>query len=255
MNKEIWNKRYFTNKNPIDYSCPNCNIGILKIDNDKLLIKVKPGQEEMERYGYQNGIEYIFTAILVCKNNECGSVVSMTGDLQKDIRIGLELDNGEWVEDSISEYKPKFCHPPLRLIPIGKDVRKEVKEQLLLSFSHFYNDLSSCANRIRNCIELILDDLNAAKKYRNGVNVLRPFRTLHDRITNYQKSNKRIGNLLLAIKIIGNEGSHIGVVEVQDIIDAYEFLERILDHVYHKTEKDLHLRASEIVSRNKPRSK
>ena len=32
MNREFWNKRKFTNKNPLDYNCPKCKIGILNIN-------------------------------------------------------------------------------------------------------------------------------------------------------------------------------------------------------------------------------
>ena len=43
MNREFWNKRKFTNKNPLDYNCPKCKIGILNITD--LNSKIMPGQE------------------------------------------------------------------------------------------------------------------------------------------------------------------------------------------------------------------
>ncbi|HEX8016196.1 MAG TPA: DUF4145 domain-containing protein [Flavobacterium sp.] len=254
MNKDLWHKRTFTDNNPIDYVCPKCTIGILAVKT--LDSKLMPGQEEMIKYSYPYGISYVFSGILECKNKNCGEVVSISGIVLKDIQDAYEDSDGQYVEFRYHEYKPKFFYPYLAIIPIGKNVPKEVEEQLKLSFSHFFNDLSSCANRIRNSIELILDDLKAPKKYRHN-NKLKGFRTLHDRILNYQNKlkNKRISNLLLAIKIIGNEGSHVGKVALEDILDAYEFLELILEYVYHKNQQNIHERALEIVQKNKPRSK
>ncbi|MCM0666386.1 DUF4145 domain-containing protein [Flavobacterium tyrosinilyticum] len=256
MNREIWKKRNFTNKNPLDYNCPICKIGILSITN--LNSKIIPGQEEMIKYNYPHGIDYVFSGILVCKNISCKNVVAIVGSVLKDIQDVCQESNGEYVEEYFSAYYPKYFFPPLKIIEISQKVKKEVAEQLNLSFSHFFNDLSSCANRIRNSIELILDDLEAPKKYRDAkTNKLKAFRTLHHRIENYQKKtkNKKIANLLFAIKIIGNEGSHIGDITLDDVLDAYEFLESILDFVYDKKEKNIHIKASEIVMKNKPMSK
>lgn len=255
MNREIWARRNFTNDNPIDYHCPTCQVGILTISS--LDSKIIPGQEEMERYNYPYGIDYIFSGILTCKNTNCKSVISISGNVLKDIENSYQLPDGEYVENRFNEYNPRFFYPYLQIITLTKEIPIEVKEQIKLSFSHFFNDLSSCANRIRNSIEIILDDLKAPKRYKDKNNKIKPFRSLHHRIESYHKKsqNKKITNLLLAIKIIGNEGSHIGNVALEDILDAYEFLEKILDYVYLKKDKTIHLKASEIVSKNKPRSK
>lgn len=255
MKREIWLQKSFINSNPINYNCPKCNTGILDISG--LNSKILPGQEEMEMYNYPYGIEYIFVGLLTCKNTTCKNVVSISGNVFKDIQGGYQLPNGEYVEEYYHIYHPKHFFPPLKLIEISKNVPKEVASQLNLSFSHFFNDLSSCSNRIRNSIELILDDLKAPKKFKDSKGKLKVFKTLHHRIQNYQKKsrNKKITNFLLALKIIGNEGSHIGNVAVDDVLDAYEFLEFILDFTYDKKMKNIHQKASEIVLNNMPLSK
>lgn len=255
MNREFWNKRKFTNKNPLDYNCPKCKIGILNITD--LNSKIMPGQEEMEAYNYPYGINYVFSGFLVCKNQNCKNVISVIGNVLKDIQTGYQLPNGEYVEECISEYNPKYFYPPLKTIDISKKVTEKVTEQLNLSFSHFFNDLSSCSNRIRNSIELILDDLKAPKKFKDKNQKLKPFKTLNHRILNYHKKtkNRKITNYLLAIKIIGNEGSHVGNVDLSDVLDAYEFLELILDFVYDKKNKNTLQKASEIILNKQPLSK
>lgn len=255
MNREFWKKRTFTSKIPNDYRCPKCEIGYLKLE--KLVSHLRPGQEELIRYNYPYGIEYIFNGILICKSNNCMNVVSISGISLKDIHFPVRDEvSGEYHDGYITEYEPKFFLPNLNLINLPKSLPKTVEEEIKLSFSHYFNDLSSCANRIRNSIEYILDDLKAPKKFKNNKNKFQVFTKLHNRILHYKKyKNKKIANLLLAIKIIGNEGSHIGNVTIEDILDAYEFLEKIINFAYSNDEKILHNKAIEIVNKNKPLSK
>ena len=81
------------------------------------------------------------------------------------------------------------------------------------------------------------------------------FTNLHQRIEHFTKSQKRLGQLLLAIKIIGNEGSHIGDIKIDDILDAYEILEEVVEIVYIKKRNKITTIAKEIVEKNKPRTK
>jgi hypothetical protein len=211
----------------------------------------------MMRHNYPHGIDYIFSGIFVCKNKDCKSVISILGDASKDIDAGYTDENGEHVERYINQYTPKFFYPYLKIIPISKKVRKEVREQLELSFSHFFNDLGSCANRIRTSIEYILDDLKAPKRFLDSQKKIKRFTNLHHRIEKYKSKtkNKKVANLLFAIKIIGNEGSHAGNITLINILDAYELIEIVLDYTYEKREKDIHLRASDIVEKDKMRKK
>lgn len=254
MNRELWTNRTFTNDNPINYPCPKCSVGFLT-PKRKIQIEITPAGEEMEYYGYPYGIEHIFSGTLICKNKDCKEIVSISGQCLRGIVTGKELPTGEVVEDRFSTYHPKFFFPNLKIIDLPKEVPENVAEQINLSFSHYFNDLSSCANRIRNGIELILDDLNAPKWRKTNAGKKQVFNTLHSRIEHYGKRNKNIADHLLALKIIGNEGSHVGIVESEDILDAYEILEQLIEFTYIKKNKQIAELVREIVSRKKPRSK
>ncbi len=78
---------------------------------------------------------------------------------------------------------------------------------------------------------------------------------MHERIKHYSNKNKEIANHLLALKIIGNEGRHIGNLNVNDILDAYEILEQLIEFTYIKNHKRISAIAEEIVLSKKPRSK
>lgn len=249
MNRHLWEKKEFDDNNPINYPCPFCRTGVLNI-KDKI-IQITPYGTEMEFYNYSNGIEHVFSAILKCKNVECNEVITLSGKCLRDIAIGIEQPDGQYDEIRIATYLPKFFYPNLRLFPIDKSIPPEVKIQLDFSFSHYFNDMSSCANRIRNAIELILDDLKAPKRKKTKAGKIHEFKTLGSRIEHFSKRNVKISQLLLALKIIGNEGSHVGNVENKDILSAFEILEMLLDYTYLKGNKRIFQLAHEIIDNAK----
>jgi len=124
----------------------------------------------MEYFNYDNGIEYVFSGILQCKNVDCNELVTISGKCVKNIAFGESLPNGQIVEGRLSEYFPRYFYPNLQLFYLSDKIPINVSDQINLSFSNYFDDLSSCANRIRHSIELILDDLNApkSKKTRAG---------------------------------------------------------------------------------------
>jgi hypothetical protein len=252
MNRDIWTKRNFNTKNPKNYPCPTCNTGILDLNG--ILTEITPAGRFMEFHSYHNGIEHVFSGILKCKNADCKELVTISGQCLRDIIYVEELPDGRPIEDRFSDYFPKYFYPNLRIFNLSDEIPVNVSKQINLSFSNYFDDLSSCANRVRNSIELILDDLKAPKwKKTNAGNVYK-FKALHQRIEHYGKRNKNISNHLLALKIIGNEGSHVGNVESEDILDAYEILEQLIEFAYIKKTKRIAELANQIVLRNKPRT-
>lgn len=254
MNREFWKNISFTNENPQHFPCPKCSSGIL-IPKEKMTVFITEGGREMEKFGYPYGIEHIFSGILTCKNNNCKELISIGGICLKDIAYAEELPDGQMVEKRCSQYEPKYFYPNLKIFNLKNEIPDNVRTQINLSFSHFYNDLSSCANKIRIAIELILNDLKASKWRRTNKNKIHYFTDLHSRIEHFATKNKEVSNQLLALKIIGNEGSHIGDLTINDILDAYEILEQLIEFAYIKNRKRISALVDEIVSRKKPRSK
>lgn len=252
MNRDIWKNRNFNNDNPKEYPCPKCNnsLKLLELKN-----KITPYGKEMEYYNYYYGIQHVFNGFLKCSNTDCGEIISISGECLCDIVTGIEISPVETVEGRFSQYYPKHFYPNLRLIAIPKDISDNIKEQLNLSFSNYFDDLSSCANRVRTAIELILDDVGAPKKRKRNSGAFENFRNLHQRIKHFEKRNKKIATHFLAIKIIGNEGSHIGEVHEEDILDAYEILEQIFELTFIQKGKQITKLAEDIVRGNKPRMK
>lgn len=253
MNRKFWEHRSFTNVDIVDYPCPKCHIGTLR----KTKLLVEDAEDEESPYAYQYGTNCIFSAIFKCSRNSCGEVVSLVGACTLDYPEKKDYPHGGYEVKPVNIYVPKFFYPNLKLFVIPYNVPKEIKEQINLAFSHYFNDLSSCANRVRVAVELLLNDIKAPK-YRMTKKKKRYYfkYNLHDRIKHFgkKKKYKDISNLLLAIKFIGNEGSHVGKVELIDVLDAFQFLHDVLDRVYLKRREVLLRNASQIAESGKLRS-
>ncbi len=239
MNRNIW-----IQQKQIDsiYTCPNCNSGILKL---YLINKeiTESGRFYEKQNNYPNGIEHLFSAILKC--NTCNEITTTIGRIIEDNQEYKEMEDGSYEVEYVNYYEPKFFFPNLKIFPLDDKIPRLVREQIDLSFANFFHDSSSCANRVRNAIELILDDIKV-----DG-------RILGNRIkkaVEIDKVDKEIGELLLAIKHVGNQGSH-GVLETSDILDIYQILHELLDRLYIKDRINVLDIANQINSIGKPRTK
>ena len=76
--------------------------------------------------------------------------------------------------------------------------------------------------------------------------------TLHQRIVEFNAKDKDIGELLLALKWIGNTGSHVGEIERQDLIHAFQLLEYSLIELYEKRTETLRRLSKKIIKSKKP---
>ena len=64
-----------------------------------------------------------------------------------------------------------------------------------------------------------------------------------------------IGNQLMAIKWIGNDGSHYKKITKEDILDAFKILEYCLNKIYVKEEEEIKKLAKKINTIKGTRSK
>lgn len=70
---------------------------------------------------------------------------------------------------------------------------------------------------------------------------------LHKRIELYKKENEEVANLLMAIKWIGNEGSHeLNGLDREKIIIAYEIIHHCLEKLYNTRLEELRKIANRI---------
>tara|TARA_B100000315_G_C14298370_1_gene460672 strand:- start:209 stop:610 length:402 start_codon:yes stop_codon:yes gene_type:complete len=111
-----------------------------------------------------------------------------------------------------------------------------VSEEIEKSFSLFFSDAPSAANHIRIALEDLLTHLKI-KRYKSKENK-RTFLALHSRIELLPAKYKHLQDLFFAVKWLGNAGSHSDrVVTMDDVLDAYEIMEEILQDLFVKKTK------------------
>ncbi len=132
---------------------------------------------------------------------------------------------------------------------------------MVAAFSLYWIDLAACLNRIRNALELVLDDLKVPKSTLDKVKKKRNRLNLHHRIEKLKSDRPKLKDIcdwMMAVKHLGNAGSHPGVpVFADDVFDGFDILERVLKDMYseHPGEfaRALTLTAGGPLSRSEPR--
>lgn len=207
----------------------------------------------MDSYPYDprdldsTSLKYTFSAIFKCSNNSCeenfsscgqGKVIEEINDLPEGITY-IEL------------LEPEYFFPHLEIFPIPVNCPKSVAEEIRSSFRLFFCDSSASANHIRKAVENILTDKGIKRfKGRERVSI-----TLHQRIRLYETKDKDIAEQLFAIKWLGNAGSHSGLLFKDDVLDAYEILETVLDDLYVGHKKSIKKKVLLVNKRKGPLKK
>jgi hypothetical protein len=236
-----------------DWICPSCKKGIIKVEDKNLKVIESPISiiEHEKEYWEPAFIYGVFVGIFKCNNNSCGEIVTISGDLKMDEEYIYDEESGYGDLQPVQSLIPKYFNPPLHLFDIHKDVPEIIKEAIKNTFSLYWLDSSSCANKIRIVVELIMDEQNISKyitvkRKRKGI-------TLHKRIELFNLINPEQAENLMAIKWIGNPGSHSSdILTLDDLLDGYEILEHVTTKLYEKDSANIKKLVKTINKRKKP---
>lgn len=242
------NYKYFILGISNDWMCPTCEKGNLIIDEKSIESKEtnqSKKQRDEENDWSPESLQEKFTAKAVCNNRNCKENIFIIGDNTMD----WEYIN-EYVGNDLTDfYYPKYFNPPINLFNIPYEIPYDVEGEIKNSFALFWADKSACGNAIRKSIECICDDkkINKTKTVRGK----RKFRSLDERIKELGIKNPDAAESLLAIKWLGNHGSH-GYLDIEDIFDAYELLIHALEKLYINKEKRLKQLSKKIIKKRGP---
>jgi hypothetical protein len=217
--------------------CPTCGNGALTLSEDKFMhaeTSASCKQRNHKEWDFE-WIRYRFAGLLTCSNNVCKEHVSFSGEGKVEGMAYYEEAYEQYVEDHSNVFTPHVFDPPLNLFIVPHRCPVEVRKEIISAFGLFWNDISACANRVRLVVEMLMTE-HGVKRFVNK-NGKRTALTLHNRLELYKKVQPEVADHLLAIKWIGNSGSHTGKIEKGDIIDAFELLEYSLNKLFDDTEK------------------
>ena len=222
-----------------DTYCPSCG-NLLIYDRNSLY------REETSK-SQPNCKDYIITCKYSCKN--CNEPVIMTGIGYSENQFVIYDD--PYYNKDIILYSPLFFTPTILLFDIHRKCPAKARKEIIRSFSLYWNDVDSCVNKFRLSVELLMDSqkINKTMVHSNGKKSKYRL-TLHQRIGLFKKKNQKVGEILEAIKWVGNKGSHAdNKLIVNEVIIAYELLEHALNELYEPKKDEMYNMAKEINKR------
>ena len=132
-------------------------------------------------------------------------------------------------------FRPKYFFPHLRIISLPRDTPDDVAGELEESFKLLFCSPSSASNHLRIAVENLLTALKVKRHKKGSKQGQRRIRLgLHARIEILPKKHEHLQDLLLAIKWLGDVGSHrTGSITMDDVLDAYEIMEEVRCAIPH----------------------
>jgi hypothetical protein len=217
--KTIWEIKSITNKNQSAWRCYSCGRGSF------VLLEKIPKRN----YAAVNiNCSACNTAHLIL-----GKVIGFAHNYEVVLEYCAIEDLG---------IKPTQIRPSISLFKIPDYIDEKIKNKLMFSFDHFWYDMDACANKIRQALELIADELGGTGNI------------LHDKIISLRsKIGPETTDALLALKWIGNDGSHASIdFKRLDILNAYEILVHTLNILYpDNSEKEELSKRISVIKQNK----
>ena len=247
-------KTEFTAVGGLPWACPSCGGGRLLIVHDSL----RTGQTRESADGQDHlasepeWIDGRFVCLPGC--HHCKGEIALAGKYRvQDDRYFDEV-HGE-SGDYERYYTPLFFSDSPHLIRIPSGAPEDVREELIASFRLYWSDPESAANRIRSALELLLTaqrvNRTTGRIKKNGK---REFLSLHNRIQRFAAKRASLAQNLLAVKWLGNAGSHANPITRDDVLDGYEIMEYVLDEVFANRSRKVGALTRAINRRRGPRS-
>jgi Domain of unknown function (DUF4145) len=180
----------------------------------------------------------IFHGDLACPRSPCGNKYVVAGTW------GVDYD-GESSEGHYAEFfSVSYILPALPLMEYPDAVPDKIRDPISAASLVLLSDASAAANRIRSAIEALLD-CQRVRKHHAGNRSARL--TTHARIKEFEARNPDAAAQLMAVKWIGNAGSHEReALPLSLVLDGMEHFARALELIYDPHEEKLRRRAALI---------
>lgn len=226
------------------WSCPSCHSASLAIMPETFHSDAVP--ETVARYQEPDGcledIRLVFSCLLKCERARCGAVVAVSGTGE----VQPAHDEGEMKEGNpyFSLFQARSFIPALPVFNIPEGCPHNVAEPLMQSFALFPGAPGAAANTIRIALEQLMDAL--------GVQAMR---SLHHRIEALPQEYAEHRKALMAIKFLGNAGSHeLDRVTTLDIEHAFFITEFVLRKIYAGSTQPVRQLVNRLTARFGPES-
>lgn len=192
-------------------------------------------------------ISGVFVATAHCLNSSCKEKFALSGEYSVEADQYIAPD-GNWDWHYTTNLKPKSFTPPIRLIELPNSTPDSVSAAICDASNLYFSDISGTANRLRQAVECYLDDQKIARKKRSKSGKLSSL-TLHQRIELLHTKDSIAADHLMAVKWIGNVGSHSNDVSREYLDIGLRVVEKVLKLKFDNTDSELARSVKEIIER------
>lgn len=212
------------------WPCPTCGKGYLKVVKDLLLNKeTGPSAAAHDHDAWDpEWIECRFAGLLTCNFGNCGDLVAIIGDVSIIESYGHDYD-GQPTQEYLERFKPRSLSPAPLLIRPPEDTPELIRDALREAAGLIWQSVEGAANQVRQAVEHLMDEQGVTKSTSGA------FLSLHNRIKEFGVKDAKNAEILLAVKWLGNSGSHAGGLTRDDVFDAFDMVELALVNLYDTT--------------------
>lgn len=143
----------------------------------------------------------------------------------------------------------KYMVPAIELLRLPKKCPDNIKSYIESAAEVIFCSPGLAANKLRSSIDALLT-AEKIPRYRINKKSKRERLTTHDRIVMYRRKNADVGNLLEAVKWIGNGGSHESKLSFDDVVSGLEIYGLALNLLYENSTAAIRKKAS-LINKNK----
>lgn len=217
--------RFFGSLN-VEWPCPACGQKTLLIDNEsfymKSLLESRRAQNEEWFEPYMD--ETVFSCMAHCSRANCDEVVVCIGKGGWEEEWDDEMRN----RDYVPWYKPMSFVPTLHPFALPGKCPAEITGPITASFSVYLSQPGSAANLIRISVERMLTAIGVPEHNDKNKRI-----NLHQRIELLDGQYTPYKDTLMAIKFLGNAGSHTyDEVFFFKQKTAYEIMEYVVNDLF-----------------------
>jgi len=258
IDRWLWTHGFHADKVP-EWPCPCCGHATLqnmmhtvhvggKLHEKSAIVEYESRHSRIANLPSDDEFDGVFGAVLKCSRHDCGEAVALTGTTCFDLG-----DFGE----RVTYYEPKYFEPPLPLFQIPPKCPQSIAIEVNAAFALYWADPSACINCIRCAVERFLDhaDIKRSRVVQQGGKRRKQVVVLHQRIEVYKAKQPQIAKQLLAIKWLGNAGSHERKITKEDALEGFEILKWVLNQRFDLDAKQVAKMATAINRRKGPVSK
>lgn len=227
------------------WTCPTCEQGHLVLDKASFQnVETGPSKKAHDHPAWDvEWIENRFAGILICNFANCGELVAIGGSVTVEEQYEQDYD-GEIRQIYVDTFEPRFIFPAPPLVRLIQETPIAVKAKLVEAAGLVWQNSEASANQVRQAVESLMDCQKVIKtEMQKGK---RARLSLHRRIKIFEKSDPANAEILLAIKWLGNTGSHLGKLSRKDVFDAFDMIELVLTNLYSQSAKQIQRKAKAI---------